>query len=652
MRIRSIVSVLCLMLASCSGAPQTTAAVASLAPPPVPMAQVSFTIAIPQALTPKYISAGTKSATISVNGASTTVNCTATCSATVSAPIGSDTFAISLYDTAGGTGHVLSQGTLTQTIIANQLNTVDVAFNGVVATAAVSAAGATFTPGSATTTPLTVSAKDAAGNTIVGTYANAITLTDNDTTGATSFTVGTGSPASSATLTNSSATVTLNYNGSSNLPATFTITAAATSATSATLNVTTPAGACSQQHTVNGLIYGYYPCDLQDAYNINSTGGSGQTIAVVDADDYPNAEADLGVYRSAFGLPPCTIANGCFRRVSLGGVTPPVDATGGWEGEAALDLDMASAICPHCHIVLVEALSASQFDMYGAEMGAGTGIGATEISNSWGSPEYASEASQDSTFNFPGIPVVFSSGDDDYGGGVDYPAASPYVTAVGGTSLQPASNARGWSESVWNNYPTNAKNAGAQSGCSAYEPKPSWQKDTGCTNRMVADISADSDLNTGVAVYVTGPGQGGWSEFGGTSAAAPMIAAMYAVSGNASSVVGGSYPYLHASQFNDVTTGNNLGSSLVSPKTGLTALPCSGSTLYFCTAGPGYDGPTGIGTPNGLNGLAPLGLHLRPKPTDVEARIAPLAHMPRHRVCAPPTATSVTCYAIQVDMHP
>jgi len=173
----------------------------------------------------------------------------------------------------------------------------------------------------------------------------------------------------------------------------------------------------------------------------------------------------------------------------------------------------------------------------------------------------------------PGIAITVSSGDGGYG--VEFPAASQYVTAVGGTTLT-GSLQSGWNETAW---------SGAGSGCSAYIPKPSWQKDSGCANRTVADVAADADPNTGVAVYDSFRYQGysGWLVFGGTSVASPIIASVYALAGNAASVIDGASPYAHTGSLHDITSGSN-GS-------------CGGS--YLCTAGPGYDGPTGNGTPNG-----------------------------------------------------
>ncbi len=317
---------------------------------------------------------------------------------------------------------------------------------------------------------------------------------------------------------------------------------------------------------------GYVPADLLAAYTLSSSGGAGQTIAIVDAFDDPKAESDLAVYRSQFGLPACTTANGCFRKVDQNGGTSYPRGNTGWGEEISLDLDMASAICPNCHILLVEA-NTNSFANLAAAVDEAASLGANVISNSYGGGEYSAEVSDQEHFNHPGIAITVSSGDGGYG--VEFPAASQYVTAVGGTSLTRASNTRGWSETAW---------SGAGSGCSAYISKPSWQTDAGCSRRTVADVSAVADPNTGVSVYDTylHP-RGGWLVFGGTSVSAPIIGGVYALAGNESSITYGSYSYSHTSSLFDVSSGSN-GS-------------CGGS--YLCTAGSGYDGPTGNGTPNG-----------------------------------------------------
>jgi subtilase family serine protease len=323
--------------------------------------------------------------------------------------------------------------------------------------------------------------------------------------------------------------------------------------------------------TRNATPAGYGPVQLRSAYKINPTGnpGTGPTIAIVDAYGYSTAEADLGVYRQQYGLGACTTANGCFKKVDQNGGTAYPRNDTGWSQETALDLDMVSAMCPECKIVLVEATSSSLANLAAAEQEAAK-LGAHAISNSYGGSE-GGTTSYNSAYNHPGIAITVSSGDSGYG--VQFPASSPYVTAVGGTSLTTASNSRGWSETAW---------SGAGSGCSTVYAQPTWQSDAYCNMRMVADVSAVADPNTGVAVY--GPvtsRRSGWQVYGGTSVAAPLTAAIYGVNGG--SVNYGQNPYLNTSALFDVTSGSN-GS-------------CGGTNL--CTAGPGLDGPTGLGTPNG-----------------------------------------------------
>jgi subtilase family serine protease len=319
---------------------------------------------------------------------------------------------------------------------------------------------------------------------------------------------------------------------------------------------------------------GYGPTDLQAAYGLAAaaaSNGAGSTIAIVDAYDDPNAEADLGVYRAQFGLPACTTANGCFRKVNQSGVQGSYPrSNGGWAQEISLDLDMASAICPKCHILLVEATS-NAFSNLSASVDRAAAMGATVISNSYGGSEYSSEVADQTHYNHPGVAVTVSSGDNGYG--VEFPAASQYVIAVGGTNLKRASNSRGWAEVAW---------TGAGSGCSAYITKPSWQTDA-CARRTVADVAADADPNTGVSVYDSFAyrGASGWLVFGGTSVASPIVASVYALAGGN---FAGSYLYSQRASIFDVTSGSN-GS-------------CGGS--YLCTSIAGFDGPTGLGTPNGI----------------------------------------------------
>jgi subtilase family serine protease len=310
---------------------------------------------------------------------------------------------------------------------------------------------------------------------------------------------------------------------------------------------------------------GYGPADLRNAYGI-TTNGTG-TIAIVDAYGYPNAETDLAAYRAQFGLPPCTTANGCFRQLNEYGRPSPLPVyDSGWSQEQALDLDMASAICPGCKLILLEATTSGFADLSLA-VEAGRRLRAHAISNSYGGSELYAKANPTiaARYNALGVAVTASNGDNGYG--AQFPASSPYVTAVGGTSLVSAATPRGWSETAW---------SGTGSGCSAVFRKPSWQKDRGCTHRTVGDVAAVADPNTGVAVYI-----GGWYVFGGTSVASPIIAAIYAIDGGTVKHAYGIYS--HPTDLNDVTVGSNG-----------TCTP-----VYLCTAEVGYDGPTGLGTPKG-----------------------------------------------------
>jgi subtilase family serine protease len=318
----------------------------------------------------------------------------------------------------------------------------------------------------------------------------------------------------------------------------------------------------------------YGPADLQAAYAAPSaTKGAGLIVAIVDAYNDPNAESDLGVYRSTFGLPACTTANGCFKKVNQNGVTYPYPSSNiGWAQEISLDVDMVSAMCPLCHILLVEANSSSFSDL-GAAVNRAASMGAIAISNSYGtSGEFSSETAYDSSYyNHPGVAVTASSGDSGYG--VEYPAASRNVVAVGGTSLKKPNGV--FTETAW---------SGAGSGCSAYESKPSWQHDTGCSHRTVTDVSAIADPQTGVWAYDTYGSywSSGWLIFGGTSVASPIIASVFALAGSPWANQPASYLYGNAASLHDVVSGSNGN--------------CGGS--YLCTAKVGYDGPTGLGTPN------------------------------------------------------
>jgi subtilase family serine protease len=325
---------------------------------------------------------------------------------------------------------------------------------------------------------------------------------------------------------------------------------------------------------------GYGPADLTSAYAVPA-GGAGRTIAIVDAYGAPTVEADLAVYRQTYGLPACTTANGCLRVVNQAGDASPLPAPDqGWAAETSLDVDMASAICPSCRILLVQATS-NAIDDLSASVDTAARLGANSISNSYGSPEFAAQKQFEEHYHHPGQPVVVSAGDNGYG--VSFPASSAYVTSVGGTSL--TRDGSGWTESVW---------SGTGSGCSAYVAKPSWQTDAHCPMRMLNDVAAVADPATGVAVYDT-YSQPGWITLGGTSVSAPIIAAMYALTDTSGTDDGGpAWRHHPAGAFRDVTTGTNV--------PGISAATCGGD--YLCTGTAGYDGPTGWGTPQGLTGLS------------------------------------------------
>ena len=234
---------------------------------------------------------------------------------------------------------------------------------------------------------------------------------------------------------------------------------------------------------------GYHPCNIQNAYGLttlSATAGREVTVAVVDAFDNTKAAKDLKKFRKTFHLPQC--ASGCFEKLNQNGQTSPLPAPNpSWAQESALDIEMVSAVCPLCHIMLIEANSSGSGDLYSA-VNEAVALGANVVSDSWGSDEYDGETGWDGDFNHPGVPITFSSGDGSYQAGVQYPSASPYVTTVGGTQLTPdTGTARGWDEAAWvgsGDPPTQ----GSGSGCSTYEAKPVWQTDPGCSNRTTADV--------------------------------------------------------------------------------------------------------------------------------------------------------------------
>jgi hypothetical protein len=332
---------------------------------------------------------------------------------------------------------------------------------------------------------------------------------------------------------------------------------------------------------------GLAPVDVRGAYGLWAsaiTGGVGQTVAVVTAYDDATAESDITTYRSQYNLPACTTANKCFSKVDQnGGTNFPPAGPAGWSLATAQSLDMISAACPNCHILLVEAGSTAITDLGQAENEA-VALGAKFVTNTWFTPEATfstNEPAYDSQyFDHPGVAITAPDGNG-AGYGTYYPAASPDVIAVGGTTLTRLSTgARYWSETAW---------SGAGSGCSPYEAKPSWQTDTGCSDRMLNDVSAVADPSGSPVAFYDTP-SGGWVTGGGdNAAAAAIVAASLAVGGApAAGTLGASYLYAHPGDFYDTTTGTN---GTCSP-------------AYYCTAGAGYDGPAGLGTPDG--GIGPV----------------------------------------------
>jgi subtilase family serine protease len=326
----------------------------------------------------------------------------------------------------------------------------------------------------------------------------------------------------------------------------------------------------------NALPSGFGPADLLSAYKLPANGGAGQTIAIVDAFDDPNIASDLATYRSTFGLP---AAN--FQKVNQNGQASPLPSTDtGWGEEESLDVDMVSAIAPMAKIILVEANDNSLANL-AASVDTAVSLGAKFVSNSYGGSESSSQTSNDPDYHHAGVAVTASSGDNGFG--TEFPAASPFVTAVGGTSLSKATNSRGWTETAW---------SGAGSGCSSVESKPSFQSNvsTNCSRRAIADVSAIADPNTGVAVADTFGTNATFLVFGGTSVASPIIASVYALAGTPSAGSSpNAFPYAHTSSLFDVTSGSNT-------------RRCRQGVL--CRAGTGWDGPTGLGTPNGTAAFA------------------------------------------------
>ena len=402
------------------------------------------------------------------------------------------------------------------------------------------------------------------------------------------------------------------------------------------------AAGATQAGTI-GPAGGLTPGDLATAYGLTTTGGAGQTVAIVDAYNDPNINADLQTFDSHYGLTACSTSNGCLRVVNQsGGAAPPANDTAGWSVEESLDVEAVHSVCQGCEIILVEANSDFDTDLGTAENRAVT-LGATEVTNSFGGPEGGSTTAFQNDFNHPGVVITASAGDDGY---YDYdlldkvnqpqiPAAYNTVVSVGGTSLYLGQTATRQSETVWNDNGVrdyNQELAGVAlgasgDGCSTLFSAQRWQSSlsawgsTGCgSKRLDSDVSAVADYLTGFDVYDSYSCSGcspapGWFTIGGTSLSSPIIAAAYALAGGARGVP---YPaltlYGHQGKPYDVTTGGDGwcdgagAANCPNPNSqGFGTVDCAytaGGAVAAgdraCDALAGYDGPTGVGAPDGL----------------------------------------------------
>ncbi|MFC4114478.1 hypothetical protein [Nonomuraea zeae] len=315
--------------------------------------------------------------------------------------------------------------------------------------------------------------------------------------------------------------------------------------------------------------------DLQEAYRLPADLlGGGQTVAVVVPYDVGSAEADLAVYRAANGLHACDAVFPCFRKVNQrGGDTPPPPDSG-YALHAAAGLQLASAACPNCKLLLVQADDAS-FANQALAVDQAAAQGADAVVVMAGVAEFEEQAAQAAHFDHPGVAITAAAGAGFNSSGRQIvPAAYSTVVAVGGTELwrDPAAK-RGWSETAW---------AGTGSGCSLFETRPSWQRSGACGDqRTVADVSAVASPNTPVQVYAGA--LDGWVAASGTPVAAAFIAGVYGLAGTDSATPAGKRLYRGSRYVFDITAGANG--------------TCGGSDV--CTAVRGYDAPSGMGTPNG-----------------------------------------------------
>ena len=318
---------------------------------------------------------------------------------------------------------------------------------------------------------------------------------------------------------------------------------------------------------------GITPAEIKRIYNLPTKGGQG-TIAIIDAYDTPNIESDLAVFSDTYGLPTCTVKNGCFEKHVM--ISSGAGTNSGWAIETSLDVEWAHAIAPQAKILLISAKTSSGANLLAAVDYAASRKDVVAISMSWGGTEFSEETSLDEHFISKSGAVFFASSGDN-GAGVNWPAASPNVVGVGGTSLELFKNASFISESAW---------SGSGGGISAYEPEPDYQRAYNIPKangrRAVPDVAYNADPKSGYSVYRTiGTSKNGWYTVGGTSAGAPQWAAIHSLG------LGASLPKLYADKastgtlqfFRDITSGAN------------------GTCRYYCNARAHYDYVTGLGSP-------------------------------------------------------
>jgi subtilase family serine protease len=330
----------------------------------------------------------------------------------------------------------------------------------------------------------------------------------------------------------------------------------------------------------------FSPAQIRHAYGFDTikNQGAGQVIGIVDAYDDPNIESDLAVFNQQFNLPACTSSNGCFRKVYERGSVPGSNAN--WSMEISLDVEWAHAIAPQANIVLVECASNSMTDLMSG-VDAAVRNGASAVSMSWTTGEFSGESQMDTHFAVNGVTFFAASGDT--GTGVAYPAASPDVVGVGGTTLTVSSNGAYANETAW---------GGSGGGLSVMEREPMYQAqlpipDDARGYRGVPDVSYNSNPATGYAVYDTVAlnGQTGWFQVGGTSAAAPQWASLAAIANS-----------MRASSRKAALTSTDtplysLAKTNMSAEYHAITQGTNGPCGAICTAGSGYDYITGLGTP-------------------------------------------------------